>query len=128
MMGKAKQVEVPAVAEKLAAVRAYVDFPTIGVSKGDVLAFGDRPIEAGRLLLVKDEGGELLAQVYHSRRRKALRLRLVGLRRFLDLDAVEVLGTAVGLNMRRYSGAWTGEVSRKVRAWRPKWVQFGDAA
>ena len=123
-----RTVKVPTVVEKLSGRKVMVDFPTIGVSKGDVLFFGNRPAEAARVLLVKHGGREHLAQVYHSRRRKALRLRPLGaLDGPLDLKEAEVLGTAVALQTRAPSAALTEEIMLKLRAWRCKCVSFDRA-
>lgn len=112
-------------AEALFALRVKVAQPSVGVSADNVLVFGQRPIEAGRLLAVKQGGLHFLAQVYHSRRRKALRLRRVGLPKVaLDLDAVTVVGTAMGLEVPSIT-AWTEEAARRVREWRPEYVRFG---
>jgi len=122
-----RTVKVPAVAEQLFGLEAMVDFPTIGVSRRDVLTFGKRPVMVGRVLDVKYGGREWLAQVYHSRRRKALRLRAVSAPRDLfDLDEVEVVGVAVGLSMHRSSAAWSAEIAIATRAWRCEYVKFGE--
>ncbi len=94
------------------------DLPTIGVSKGDVLSSGDLPVEAGRVLIVKHWGQELVAQVYRSRARKALRVRLLGTPpTHLDMAEVEVLGVAVCLWMHERPSDWPGEIRAKLRAW-----------